>query len=175
MNSSRLALLDRDGTLIEHVHYLSDPAQVRLLPQTVEGLLALKRLNFRLVLVSNQSGVGRGYFDEASVRAVNERMQELLRPHGAELELMLFCPHSPQDNCSCRKPGTGMAEQACQLLGATLEGAIVVGDSDCDMGLAQALGVAGYRVGTPELPGLAGLLHQLQGSLHTDGGQKASA
>ncbi|MBX3170272.1 MAG: HAD family hydrolase [Candidatus Eremiobacteraeota bacterium] len=159
--SSKLALLDRDGTLIEHVHYLSDPEQVRLLPETVEGLLALKRLNFRLVLVSNQSGVGRGYFDEHAVHRVNERMQELLRPHGAELDLMLFCPHAPQDHCPCRKPKTGMAEQACQLLSANLKGAIMVGDSDCDMELAQALGIPGYRVGTPQLPGLAGLLHQL--------------
>lgn len=157
----KLALLDRDGTLIEHVPYLSDPGEVRLLPGTVRGLQALKALNFRLVLVSNQSGVGRGYFEEAAVRAVNERMQELLRPHGAELELMLYCPHAPQEDCSCRKPRPGMAEQACQLLSSTLEGAIMVGDSDCDMELAQALGIPGYRVGTPELPGLASLLDQL--------------
>lgn len=156
-----LALLDRDGTLIEHVPYLCDPEQVRLLPGTVEGLLGLKRLNYRLVLVSNQSGVGRGYFDEASVRAVNERMQELLRPHHAELELLLFCPHAPQHDCRCRKPGPGMAEQACQLLSVTLEGALMVGDSDCDMDLARGLGIPGYRVGTPELPDLAGLLHHL--------------
>ena len=159
--NSKLALLDRDGTLIEHVHYLSDPEQVRLLPGTTEGLLALKRLNYRLVLVSNQSGVGRGYFDADAVRRVNERMQELLRPHGVELDLMLFCPHSPQEDCACRKPRTRMAEQACLLLGATLEGAIVVGDSDCDMELARALGVPGFRVGTPELVGLTGLLDQL--------------
>ncbi len=159
--NSKLALLDRDGTLIENAHYLSEPEGVRLLPGTIEGLQALKRLNYRLVLVSNQSGVGRGYFDEASVHLVHERLQELLRPHGAELELMLFCPHAPQDDCRCRKPKTGMAEQACQLLSATLEGAVVVGDSDCDMQLAEALGIPGYRVGTPELPDLASLLHQL--------------
>lgn len=165
--NSKLALLDRDGTLIEHVPYLSDPEQVRLLPETVEGLLGLKRLNYRLVLVSNQSGVGRGYFEEAAVRAVNERMQELLRPHGAELELLLFCPHAPEQNCRCRKPRPGMAEQACEQLSASLEGAIVVGDSDCDMELSRCLGIPGYRVGTPELAGLAGLLNQLQGPLHS--------
>ena len=159
--NSRLALLDRDGTVIEHVHYLSDPEQVQLRPGTVAGLLELKRRNYRLVLVSNQSGVGRGYFSEAAVQAVNQRMQELLRPHGAELELMLYCPHTPQDNCACRKPRPGMAEQACRQLGATLEGAIVVGDSDCDMELARALGLPGYRVKTAELPDLSGLLHQL--------------
>lgn len=167
--NSRLALLDRDGTLIEHVHYLHDPEQVRLLPGTVEGLLALKRLNFRLVMVSNQSGVGRGYFDEEAVRAVNERMQDLLRPHGAELEVLLYCPHAPETKCDCRKPGPGMAIEACRLLQTTLDGAIVVGDSDCDMQLAEGLGLPGYRVGTPELPGLAGLLQQLQGPLNSQG------
>ena len=159
--NSKLALLDRDGTLIEHVHYLSSPEQVQLRPGTIEGLLELKRLHYRLVLVSNQSGVGRGYFSAAAVEAVNERMQELLRPHGAELELLLYCPHTPQDACSCRKPRPGLAKQACQQLGVSLKGAIVVGDSDCDMDLARALGVPGYRVKTPELPDLSGLLHQL--------------
>lgn len=159
--NSKLALLDRDGTVIEHVHYLSDPEQVQLRPGTVAGLLELKRRNYRLVLVSNQSGVGRGYFPEAAVLAVNQRMQELLRPHGAELELLLYCPHTPQDNCACRKPRPGMALQACQLLGASLEGAIVVGDSDCDMELARALGLPGYRVRTAELPDLSSLLQQI--------------
>ena len=155
--NSRLALLDRDGTLIENAHYLSDPAGVRLLPGTIEGLLGLKRLGYRLVMVSNQSGVGRGYFGEAEVRAVNARMQELLAPFGAELELLLYCPHSPEEGCACRKPEPGMALEACRVLSATLEGAIVVGDSDCDMDLARALQLPGYRVGTPELVGLDGL------------------
>jgi len=157
-----LALLDRDGTLIEHVHYLSDPAGVRLLPGTIQGLLDLKRLGYRLVMVSNQSGVGRGYFGEAEVRAVNARLQELLAPHGVELELLLYCPHRPDDGCVCRKPGPGMAAEACRLLEATLEGAIVVGDSDCDMDLARALQLPGYRVGTPELAGLDGLAGLLE-------------
>lgn len=165
--NSKLALLDRDGTLIENAHYLSDPEGVRLLPGTLEGLQGLKRLNFRLVMVSNQSGVGRGYFDEGAVHAVNARLQDLLRPHGVELELLLYCPHAPEADCSCRKPATGMAEEACRRLGASLDGAIVVGDSDCDMGLAEALKVPGYRVGTPELPRLSSLLDQLQGPLHS--------
>lgn len=155
--NSKLALLDRDGTLIENAHYLSDPDGVRLLPGTIEGLLGLKRLGYRLVMVSNQSGVGRGYFGEAEVRAVNARLQELLAPHGAQLELLLYCPHSPEEGCACRKPGPALALEACRLLGASLEGAIVVGDSDCDMELARVLQVPGYRVGTAELVGLDGL------------------
>ncbi len=155
--NSKIAFLDRDGTVIEHVHYLSDPAGVKLRPGTVEGLLELKRRGFRLVLVSNQSGVGRGYFSESAVHSVNERMQELLRPHGAELDLLLYCPHTPEANCDCRKPKPVMVYQGCKALGADLRGSIVVGDSDCDMELAQYVGLPGFRVGTPELPGLDGL------------------
>lgn len=158
----RLAFLDRDGTLIEHVHYLSDPEQVRLLPGTIEGLQGLRERGFALVLVSNQSGVGRGYFSREQVEAVNERMQSLLRPHQAQLDLLLYCPHQPQDGCSCRKPHPGMALQASEALGLNLEGALVVGDADCDMGLAESLGLPGYRIGSPALPRLDRLLDQLQ-------------
>lgn len=146
MSSDRLALLDRDGTLIEHIPYLSDPKQVRLLPGVVEGLQGLRCLGFRLVLVSNQSGVGRGYFGTAEVDAVNQRMSELLGEHEVFLDLMLYCPHAPGDSCQCRKPACGMALEASRRLGVSLEGAIVVGDSDCDMALAENLGAIGYRV-----------------------------
>jgi D-glycero-D-manno-heptose 1,7-bisphosphate phosphatase len=101
--------------------------------------------------------VGRGYFSESAVHSVNERMQELLRPHGAELDLLLYCPHTPEANCDCRKPKPVMVYQGCKALGADLRGSIVVGDSDCDMELAQYVGLPGFRVGTPELPGLDGL------------------
>lgn len=169
--NSKLVLLDRDGTLIEHVHYLCDPEQVRLLPGAVEALTVLKARGYRLVLISNQSGVGRGYFAAAAVEAVNQRMQELLGP--AALDLMLYCPHEPQAACDCRKPRTGMVMEACRRLGASLDGAVMVGDSDCDMQLARNLKIPGYLLGSPQLPGLAllpSLLDQQQGPLHTHRG-----
>ncbi|MFN8606881.1 MAG: HAD family hydrolase [Vulcanimicrobiota bacterium] len=159
--NSKIAFLDRDGTLIENAHYLSDPAGVKLLAGTVSGLLDLRRLGFRLVMVSNQSGVGRGYFAESAVHRVNQRLQDLLEVHGAQLDLLLFCPHQPEANCRCRKPQPGLVEEACRRLGLGLEGAIVVGDSDCDMQLARGLGIPGYRVGTVELDGLDGLARLL--------------
>lgn len=150
---TRLALLDRDGTLIEHVHYLSDPAQVRLLPGVPEGLRELQSLGFLLVLVSNQSGVGRGYFPIEAVEQVNARMAELLLEHGVQLDLMLYCPHAPQLRCRCRKPADGMAHDAATALNTDLKGAIVVGDSDCDMLLAQEIGARGFRIGGSSPPG----------------------
>ncbi len=160
MNSRKLALLDRDGTLIEHIPYLQDPEQVRLLPGTVDGLLGLRKRGFWLVLVSNQSGVGRGYFSIAAVEAVHQRLQELLSPHGAQLDLLLYCPHAPDHGCDCRKPAPGMAHQACVQLKANLEGAIMVGDSDCDMQLAERLQIDGYRI-CPGLPSLELVAAQL--------------
>jgi histidinol-phosphate phosphatase family protein len=161
--NSKLALLDRDGTLIEHVHYLADPHQVRLLPGTGEGLQQLKQRGYKLVMVSNQSGVGRGYFTQDRVEAVNRRLQELLADAGAQLDLLLYCPHAPEARCACRKPQPGMAEQACRHFQTTLRGALVVGDSDCDMELATRLNLPGYRLGSdllPRLDLLAALLDQ---------------
>lgn len=167
--NSRLALLDRDGTLIQHIPYLSDPAQVRLLPGVPEGLLELRRRQYKLVMVSNQSGVGRGYFAQEQVEKVNQRLQELLEPHGAQLDLMLYCPHAPQSNCDCRKPRPGLALMAAQKLNCGLEGGLVFGDSDCDMELALALKLPGLRMGSSLLPGWSQLttaLNQLQGPLN---------
>ncbi len=159
----QLALLDRDGTLIEHIPYLSDPDQVRLLPGTAEGLKSLQEQGYWLVLVSNQSGVGRGYFDCGQVEAVNERMQQLLLAQGIGLDLLLYCPHAPEAACGCRKPSPGMAEQAMQTLPSTGTG-LVVGDSDCDMQLGERLGWPAFRIGQGHFPSLEqvaeGLLNQ---------------
>jgi D-glycero-D-manno-heptose 1,7-bisphosphate phosphatase len=168
----KLALLDRDGTLIEHVHYLSDPEQVRLLPGVAEGLRALRELGYALAMVSNQSGVGRGLFSAERVDEVNARLAELLAQGGVRLDELLFCPHHPDEGCRCRKPGPAMAEEAARRLGGDLPRSIVVGDSDCDMLLAQAIGARGFRVGglvppgdfaVPDMPAVARLL---SGSLH---------
>lgn len=159
---SRLAFLDRDGTLIRHVPYLHDPQQVELLPGTVEGLRGLRELGFALVMISNQSGVGRGYFGLDQVEAVNGRLQQLLRPFGVELDLMLYCPHSPEVGCGCRKPGPELALLAQRQLGLDLQGALMVGDSDCDVDFARNLGIAGYRIGSSQLPGLDRLPALLQ-------------
>lgn len=170
MNSdSKLALLDRDGTLIEHIPYLSDPSQVRLLPGAVEGLLELRRRHYKLVMVSNQSGVGRGYFAQEQVEKVNQRLQDLLAPAGAQLDLMLYCPHAPQADCSCRKPRPGLALTAVRRLNCELQGGLVIGDSDCDMDLALELRLPGLRMGSSQLPGwshLTAALDQLQSPLN---------
>jgi histidinol-phosphate phosphatase family protein len=141
-------LLDRDGTLIEERHYLSDPGGVALLPGVVEGLRALRADGLALVVATNQAGVGRGLFSEAQVAAVHARLSELLAARGVGLDGIFYCPHHPDAGCDCRKPATGLARQAAAALGPGAVPVAVVGDKQCDIDLARALGVPGILVTT---------------------------
>jgi D-glycero-D-manno-heptose 1,7-bisphosphate phosphatase len=114
--------LDRDGTLVEEVPYLHDPARV-VLPPGVGALAAAAAAGYALVVVTNQAGVARGLYDEAAVAAVHRRLGELLAGVGVRLDAVLHCPHHPQGTvpgyaraCRCRKPGPGMLEAAAERL-----------------------------------------------------------
>lgn len=100
--------LDRDGTIIEDRHYLADPDGVQLLPGVGEALGRLCAAGVRLFLVTNQSGIGRGYFCEDDLNRCQSRLDELLAPYSACLTGMRFCPHEPNIDCECRKPNIGM-------------------------------------------------------------------
>ena len=140
--------LDRDGTLIEERPYLSDPAQVRLLPSTAAGLRAMRDAGLRLAVVTNQSGVGRGFFGLDTVSRVNERLLDLLAREGATIDEIFVCPHAPDERCSCRKPGTLMLETAAQRFGAAPAQAFVVGDKLCDIEMGRRAGATTFLVRT---------------------------
>lgn len=142
----RVALLDRDGTIIVERNYLSDPAGVELLPHAGAGLRALRDMGFRLVLVTNQSGIGRGYFTRATVDRIHDCMVEQLGD--VALDAIYICPHTPEDGCTCRKPEPGLAIQAAEDLGFNLRDAVVIGDKPCDIGLAQRVGATSVLVTT---------------------------
>jgi len=115
--------LDRDGTIIHEVGYLSRPEQVELLPGAIEGLQHLQQCGYALVIVSNQSGVARGYFPESAIHAVHRHLIEILEARGIHLAGMYYCPHHPEGTvqkyrktCRCRKPEPGMVEQAVRDL-----------------------------------------------------------
>lgn len=143
-----VVFLDRDGTVIENVPYLADPDAVRLIPGVGAALVRLARAGWARVLVSNQSGVGRGLLTEDDVRRVNARVVAALAEDGARLDGVYYCPHAPDAGCDCRKPKTGMARRAAAEMGLDLSRAVVVGDDHGDMGLAEALGVPAYLVRT---------------------------
>ncbi len=136
----RLAVLDRDGTIIEERPYLSDPIQVALLPGAAEGLRALRSAGFRLAVVSNQSGVGRGYFGPDAVERVNQRLRQMLALEGVELDAVYFCPHKPDDGCPCRKPGTSLLERAARDAGTQPGDTLVIGDKECDIEMGLRAG-----------------------------------
>ena len=140
--------LDRDGTVIKDAHYLHNPAEVELLPGAAEGLRRLRAAGLRLVLVTNQSGVGRGYFPRGDVERVHGRLIELLEAEGARLDAIYTCPHAPEDDCRCRKPRPGLIERACREIGLDPAQSFVIGDKPCDVDLGLAAGAASVLVTT---------------------------
>lgn len=148
MNPQRYVLSDRDGTMIVEREYLADPAGVVLLPGAAEGLRRLQAAGFGLAIVTNQSGIGRGYFDEAALAGVHARLRELLAAEGVALDGIFYCPHVDADDCRCRKPRPGLVEQAAQELKFDPRQAFVVGDKDVDIALGQAVGATSILVRT---------------------------
>lgn len=138
--------LDRDGTIIRDKHYLSDPEGVELLPGAPQALAELVGGGCSLYLVSNQSGIGRGYFDAAACVLCQDRLAELLAPWGVRFVDMAFCPHAPADvpgeGCDCRKPGLGMWRQLAALHGLEPETCAMVGDKRADVGFGLNAGFA---------------------------------
>lgn len=141
-----LALLDRDGTIIVDRHYLADPAELELLPGAAEGLRNLATAGYRLAIITNQSGVARGYFTYAVMSKINDRLVAMLAAEDVHIEAVASCPHAPGDDCSCRKPRPGQAHEVVRVTGASLEGAVVIGDKASDIGLAHAIGARGLLV-----------------------------
>jgi histidinol-phosphate phosphatase family protein len=126
--SCRAVFLDKDGTLIEDVPYNVDPERVRLMPRAAEGLRALQAAGYQLFVISNQSGVARGYFQEAALAAVEERLRHLLAEAGVSLAGFYYCPHHPDGACLCRKPEPGLIVRASREHGILLAESWFVGD-----------------------------------------------
>ncbi|MFO0773127.1 MAG: lipopolysaccharide heptosyltransferase II [Nitrospiraceae bacterium] len=160
--------LDRDGTLIHDVGYLNDPARIEWLPGVLDGLLRLSKMGARLVLVTNQSGIGRGLITPQQVEAVHTRVAADLAAAGVTLDGCLWCPHHPDAGCACRKPAIGMVEAArerARASGAVIQREYVIGDSDADMGLAQGVGARSVRLLADAAPGW---VQRIVGDYQTD-------
>jgi D-glycero-D-manno-heptose 1,7-bisphosphate phosphatase len=147
--------LDRDGTLIEEVGYLDRFEQIRLFPYSVEAVRMLNRAGFAVVVATNQSGVARGFFDEAFVGAVHERLGRWFGDAGARIDGFYYCPHHPegpvpayQRACECRKPRPGLLRRAASDLDLDLARSFVVGDRANDIEAGRAVGAAGVLVMT---------------------------
>ena len=142
-----LALLDRDGTLIHNIPFLHDPAQVELLPGVAEGLKRLQDAGVALAVVSNQQGIGLGYFTVQDFIAVNQAMFRQLSPHGIKISRVYFCPHSLAEDCACRKPAPAMIERALRDFKMPADRAFVIGDTAADLEAGAAAGCRTFQVG----------------------------
>jgi D-glycero-D-manno-heptose 1,7-bisphosphate phosphatase len=139
--------LDRDGTVIHDREYLGDPTGVELLPGAGPAIARLNRAGVPVILVTNQSGIGRGFFTEDAFLATQRRLEELLHEHGAHLDAVYYCPHSPdvQPPCTCRKPASGLFHMAASELRVETGASFFVGDRARDISPAVEFG------GTPIL------------------------
>jgi D-glycero-D-manno-heptose 1,7-bisphosphate phosphatase len=144
--------LDRDGTLIDDVGYISDPEDVRLVPGAAEALRALRDDGFALVVVSNQSGIGRGVTTQEQADAVHRRFLEELERAGAGIDAAYYCPHTPEDGCTCRKPLPGLILDAARELELDLERSTMVGNSDVDVAAGGAAGTRTILLAEGEWP-----------------------
>jgi len=126
----RALFLDRDGTIIEDRGYIRDPADVVLLPGAAEALRALEAAGWTLIVISNQSGVGRGFVAPAEMDAVQVRFAEVMRAAGVRITASYLCPHHPDEDCGCRKPGVLHLEEAAREHGIDLRRSWMVGDRE---------------------------------------------
>ncbi len=147
--------LDRDGTLIEEVGYLDRPERVQLYPFATDAIRALNAARIRIVMVTNQSGVARGFFTEDTVHLVHQRIAHVLGQGGAHVDAYYYCPHHPDGrvaeyarSCECRKPGRGLVDRAVAEFGIDPKRSFAVGDRWLDVGLARTIGARGVLVRT---------------------------
>ena len=144
---TKAIFIDRDGTLIEEVNFLHRVEDLRYFPYTDDAIKLLKSNGFLVIVVTNQSGIGRGIYTENDMHAIHEQIQNDLTE---KLDAFYFCPHLPDAGCACRKPNLGMIEDACRDFAIDMENSWVIGDKNLDVELGQnaavksALVLTGY-------------------------------
>lgn len=144
--------LDRDGTIIRDVRYISRPEQVELVDGAAEAIARINAALVPVIVVTNQSGIGRSYFAVADYDSVKARLDDLLAERGAHIDATYFCPHKPEEGCRCRKPGTLLFERAIAEFGIDPRRALFVGDRWRDIEPALQFGARGVLVPADRTP-----------------------
>jgi len=146
-SGDKAVFIDRDGTLNEEVNYLSQAEKVRILPNAIEGIKLLKEAGFKIIVISNQSGVARGYFTEEDVQLINSKINELIMQSGANIDGFYYCPHHPEGAvdkyrrvCQCRKPESSLFLQAAAQKNIDIKKSFIVGDKLSDIQMSESLG-----------------------------------
>jgi D-glycero-D-manno-heptose 1,7-bisphosphate phosphatase len=155
----RPVILDRDGTIVVDRHYLSDPDGLAFLPGAAEGLRAMYSQGCRLIVITNQSGVGRGMFSLEALVQMNVRLMEMVGQAGARLEKIYYCPHRPEDSCECRKPATQLMREAAAELRFEPRDAVVIGDKASDVEFGHNCGATTMLITQDPASGTARAAH----------------
>ena len=171
----KLIILDRDGTINEdRDDYVKSADEWVPLPGALEAIARLNHAGWHVVVATNQSGLGRGLFDMATLTAMHEKLNQMLAKHGGRIDAVFFCPHGPEESCDCRKPLPGLMKRIGQRYGADLSQVPVVGDSLRDLQAGAAAGCPTHLVRTGKCAGLddaavAAVAQQVPGTLvHRD-------
>jgi len=134
---NKAIFLDRDGTIAKDVRYCSRPEDFVFLPTVFDGLKLLSKTEFKIIVVTNQSGIARGYFTEEILSRIHAKMKAEITEHGGRIDVIYYCPHHPDDKCQCRKPNTGMLKNAANEWEIDLSGSYFIGDKYLDMEAAN--------------------------------------
>ncbi len=143
----KLVILDRDG-VINHDsdQFIKNPEEWQPIPGSLEAIARLNQAGYRVVVATNQSGIGRGLFDMPTLNAIHDKLHKSLAQVGGRIDAIFFCPHTSESNCACRKPRGGMLEEIAARYGISLKGVPAVGDSLRDLEAAARLGAQPYLV-----------------------------
>ncbi len=157
---TKAVFLDRDGTIIEQMGYINHFSRIRIFPFAVEAIRLFRKANFKIIIVTNQAGVAKGYLSEDMLNDMHDRMLRNFEKLGAKIDRLYYCPHHPKEgkgvylkDCVCRKPKTGMIEKAVSEFDIDLDQSFVIGDRDSDIELAHrakirsAFVLTGYGIG----------------------------
>lgn len=143
----KLIVLDRDGVInFDSDQFIKCPAEWQPIPGSLEAIARLNQANYRVVVATNQSGIGRGLFDMPTLNAIHDKMHKACALFGARIDAVFFCPHTADSHCDCRKPKTGMLEEIASRYSMKLSGVPVVGDSLRDLIPAALMGGQPYLV-----------------------------
>lgn len=143
----KLIILDRDGVInLDSDQFIKNPSEWQPIPGSLEAIARLNQADYRVVVATNQSGIGRGLFDMPTLNAIHDKMHKACALVGARIDAVFFCPHTAESHCYCRKPNTGMLEEIALRYNVKLAGVPVVGDSLRDLLPAATLGASPYLV-----------------------------
>ena len=151
MNKSKAIFFDRDDTLIKDSGYMYRPEDLKFFDDTFQVLKELQSKGYLLFIVTNQSGIGRGYFEEKDMHIFNDHMLTELKAHGINIKEIVFCPHAPEDQCDCRKPSPKLINQLCEKHNVDRALSWMIGDKSSDIEAGRNAGLKTFKVKTSSL------------------------